>query len=132
MGTPERPEKRASAGTPSVKMEHPTPDLNPALATVSVPQEEIDKYPTVRPSLSCSPQLEEEWALLSSYLSKLFDSYPDHPDKCINYRSIQYYAATYVKRFYLTRSILQYDPKLVCASSMLLAIKAGVVHVGNR
>ncbi|KAK8828721.1 hypothetical protein WA577_000202, partial [Blastocystis sp. JDR] len=114
VGTPERPEKRASAGTPSVKMEHPTPDLNPALATVSVPQEEIDKYPT----------LEEEWALLSSYLSKLFDSYPDHPDKCINYRSIQYYAATYVKRFYLTRSILQYDPKLVCASSMLLAIKA--------
>ena len=52
VGTPERPEKRASAGTPSVKMEHPTPDLNPALATASVPQEEIDKYPTVRPSLS--------------------------------------------------------------------------------
>ena len=47
-GTPERPNKRASVGTPPVKMEPRTADNNSAAATAAISQEEIDKYPTVR------------------------------------------------------------------------------------
>lgn len=117
----------AASGTPTVKKELPVKEETDIDTSIPVPQEEISKYPTVCLCGEDDPQLEEEWALLNFYLSNVFELYPRHPDKAISYRSIQYYAATYVKRFFLTRSILQYNPKLVCASSMLLAIKVGCV-----
>lgn len=46
-GTPERPNKRTSVGTPSTKMEPPTTVNSAAVAPVNISQEDIDKYPTV-------------------------------------------------------------------------------------
>lgn len=37
---------------------------------------------------------------------------------------MQFCAAAYVKRFFLERSVLQYNPLLIIASSLLLAYKA--------
>ena len=42
----------------------------------------------------------------------------------MNCRSVQIFAASYVRRFFITRSILQYDPRVLCAAAYLLAIKA--------
>ena len=66
--------------------------------------------------------MDEEWALLTHYLSNVFDIYPNYYN-AIDYRSVQYSVCSYVKRFFMKRSILQYNPKLICAGAYMLALK---------
>lgn len=68
--------------------------------------------------------MEEELVLLNYFLSRLFEENVDYIHTGISVQSIQFCAASYVKRFFLEHSILQYDPLLLIASSVLLAYKA--------
>ena len=67
--------------------------------------------------------MDEEKALLAFYLTKIFDISPEYCNRKIDYRSVQYYACSYVKRFFFRRSILQYNSKLISAGAYMLALK---------
>ncbi|KAK8808834.1 hypothetical protein WA588_004475, partial [Blastocystis sp. NMH] len=112
--TPERPPSISLSTTPLVTPPNIEPASGPASAEVDVTPEEIAKYITVN----------EERVLLNHFISKLFEMFPRYPHGKINYRSVQIFAASYVKRFFITRSVLQYNPKTICAAAFLLAVKA--------
>ena len=71
--------------------------------------------------------MDEERVLLNHFISKLFETFPRYPHGKINYRSVQIFAASYVKRFFITRSVLQYNPKTICAAAFLLAVKVSLL-----
>ena len=71
--------------------------------------------------------MDEERVLLNHFISKLFEMFPRYPHGKINYRSVQIFAASYVKRFFITRSVLQYNPKTICAAAFLLAVKVSLL-----
>ena len=67
--------------------------------------------------------MEEEWFLLSEhFLKNLFLTRPPSKRE-VNYRAVQFTACSYVKRFFLKRSILQHDPIVICAGAYMLANK---------
>ena len=98
----------------------------PTPVEVTVTPEEMNKYISVNVTCFTQIQVDEERVLLHHFISKLFGIFPRYSYGKMDYRSVQIFAASYVKRFFITRSVLQYNPKTICAAAFLLAIKVCV------
>ena len=127
IGTPNRAQETTILSNDSPKSATP---LESNLIEVTVTPEEISKYISVQVECFTHSQVDEERVLLHHFISKLFGIFPRYSYGKMDYRSVQIFAASYVKRFFITRSVLQYNPKTMCAAAFLLAIKVHtILHV---